>query len=120
MFFDLTRRKIALAPTVTCKRNQLLGYKRGGAVLAKNTDSSTLSYVVIAAGDSRNGYVDVYDEATILNFPGAVDGATAYVGANGDVVFAQPTVSECYVKNVGHIEGSTLFFKTDSIALQLK
>ena len=114
----INEREVKLAAGVSCKAGQLLGYRAGGFVLATNTDYSTLVGVVIAQDDGKaGGTVNAISRGSFA--VSATDGAQAYVGTDGAIVYAQPTASQAYVKILGHVEGDKLIFEPDSLAIQL-
>lgn len=111
-------RFVTVATGVNCKRGTLLGYKAGGYVLADNTDYTSLQGLVLALGEPMDNKVHVLAMGSYAtnDFD---DGKTCFVGTDGAVVTAYPNVSGNYVKVIGFMEGNTLHFQPDSIAIQL-
>ena len=113
---DANEREIKVA--VACKAGQILGYKAGGFVLATNTDYNTLIGIVIALEDGAAGStINAMSRGSFSVT--ATDGAQAYVGTDGTIVYTQPSASNSYVKILGHVEDSKLIFEPDSLAVQL-
>ena len=111
-------RTVKLANGVECSRGTLLGYKAGGYVLADNTDYTSLQGLVLALGEPTDNKVHVLARGAYSTNE-FDDGKTCFVGTNGAVVTAYPNVSGNYVKVIGFMEGNTLQFQPDSIAIQL-
>jgi hypothetical protein len=111
-------RDVTVAAGVNCKRGTLLGYKAGGYVLADNTDYTSLQGLVLALGEPTDNKVHVLARGAYATNE-FDDGKTCFVGTNGAVVTAYPNVSGNYVKVIGFMEGNTLQFQPDSIAIQL-
>lgn len=111
-------RDVTVAAGVNCKRGTLLGYKAGGYVLADNTDYTSLQGLVLALGEPTDNKVHVLARGAYATNE-FDDGRTCFVGTNGAVVTAYPNVSGNYVKVIGFMEGNTLQFQPDSIAIQL-
>ena len=111
-------RFVTVAAGVNCKRGTLLGYKAGGYVLADNTDYMSLQGLVLSLGEPTDNKVHVLARGAYATNE-FDDGKTCFVGTNGAVVTAYPNVSGNYVKVIGFMEGNTLQFQPDSIAIQL-
>lgn len=111
-------RDVTVAAGVNCKRGTLLGYKAGGYVLADNTDYTSMQGLVLALGEPTDNKVHVLARGAYATNE-FDDGRTCFVGTNGAVVTAYPNVSGNYVKVIGFMEGNTLQFQPDSIAIQL-
>ena len=111
-------RDVTVAVGVNCKRGTLLGYKAGGYVLADNTNYTSLQGLVLALGEPTDNKVHVLARGAYATNE-FDDGKTCFVGTNGAVVTAYPNVSGNYVKVIGFMEGNTLQFQPDSIAIQL-
>lgn len=111
-------RDVTVDAGVNCKRGTLLGYKAGGYVLADNTDYTSLQGLVLALGEPTDNKVHVLARGSYATNE-FDDGKTCFVGTNGAVVTAYPNVSGNYVKVIGFMEGNTLQFQPDSIAIQL-
>lgn len=111
-------RTIKLAPGVTCERGTILGYKAGGFVIASNQDYTTLQDTVLALDVPISGKVKALSMGQ-YGTTKLMDGNTCFVGARGEVVDTPPLTSGSYIKIVGVMEGDTLMFKPDAIALQL-
>ena len=111
-------RDVTVAAGVNCKRGTLLGYKAGGYVLADNTDYTSLQGLVLALGEPTDNKVHVLARGSYATNE-FDDGKTCFVGTDGAVVTAYPNVSGNYVKVIGFMEGNTLQFQPDSIAIQL-
>lgn len=111
-------RVVQLKDGLRVTRGTVLGYKQGGYVRADMNDYTTLQDLVLALSDSNEGKVNALERGqfAINDLP---DGATVFVGTDGQFRTTMPNESGNFIKILGTVEGNVLQWKPDTLAVQL-
>lgn len=107
-------RTVTLKSGVTANVGQLLAYSTDGYILADNTALNSMLDIVLVSSISNN-IVKVIDIGTI---PTSLANGFYYVGTTGNPTSTQPTASNTYVENIGHVENGLFVFRP-SIPIKL-
>ena len=111
-------RVVKLQDGLNVTRGTVLGYKQGGYVKADMNDYTTLQDLVLALGNSTDGKVHALERGqfAINELP---DGATVFVGVDGQFRTTMPNESGNFIKILGTVEGDVIQWKPDTLAIQL-
>ena len=95
-----------------CRTGQLLTYKSGGYQLATNVSRNYSKNLAIALEDSD----EETNTARVMVFgyynlgETYFDGADAYVGRDGDIIYGKPMDKNIVVKKIGYVRNNYLIF----------
>jgi len=95
-----------------CKEGQLLTYKSGGYQLATNVSRNYAKNLAIALEDSdeETKLAKVMIFGTYNLGETYFDGADAYVGKDGDIIYGKPMDKNIIVKKIGYVRNNYLIF----------
>ena len=99
-----------------CAAGQLLSYHSGGYLLADNSSKTTCRNLAIALDDSQEKVMDVMILGAYNLGTDYYDGAEAYVGKNGDIVYGKPQGNEIIIRKVGYVRRNYLIFNPENEA----
>ena len=97
--------------TVACKQGQLLTYRSGGYMLADNGSRNFAKNLAIALEDSTDDHtVNVMLFGAYNLGESYFDGADAYVGKTGDIIYGRPMDKDIVIRKIGYVRNNYLIF----------
>ncbi len=93
-----------------CQAGQLLSYHSDGYVLADNSSKNSSKNLAIALENSENKVMSVMTLGAFNIGENYYDGADAYVGKQGDIIYGKPVDDDIVIRKIGYVRRNYLIF----------